>query len=167
MNAQATLQLVLASYAGFWALYLLVLLGIARLRTSRRGVIEKSTSSPPMIAVIVPAGNAERVIARCLQALSGCNYPKANYNLYVIADHCQDNTAKIAESAGAHVLTRNDGPRGKTYTIAWALEELTRRGISADLYLIVDSTALVQRILSAPSHNAGVRGKTSSPVTQS
>jgi cellulose synthase/poly-beta-1,6-N-acetylglucosamine synthase-like glycosyltransferase len=97
-----------------------------------------------MIAIIVPAGDAERVIARCLQALCACDYPKSGYDLYVIADHCQDNTAKIAEGAGARVLTRNDGPRGKTYTIAWALGELTRRGISADLYLIVDATALVE-----------------------
>jgi cellulose synthase/poly-beta-1,6-N-acetylglucosamine synthase-like glycosyltransferase len=144
MNAQASMQLVLTSYAGFWALYLLVLLWIARLRTSKRALIEKSTGSHPMIAVIVPAGNAERVITRCLQALSECNYPKANYNLYVIADHCQDNTAKIAAVAGAQVLTRNDGPRGKTYAIGWALTELTNRGISPDFYLIVDSTALVE-----------------------
>ena len=144
MSAHLIIQLALTSYVGLWALYLLVLLGLARLRTLRRGVIEKSTGSPPMVVVIVPAGNADRVIARCLGALSGCNYPKGKYNLYVIADHCQDNTANIAADAGAQVLTRNDGPRGKTYTIAWALGELTRRGISADLYLIVDSTALVE-----------------------
>jgi cellulose synthase/poly-beta-1,6-N-acetylglucosamine synthase-like glycosyltransferase len=144
MSGQAIMQLVLTSYAGFWALYLLVLLGIARLKTSKRVLIEKSTGSPPMIAVIVPAGNAERVIARCLQALSGCNYPKPNYNLYVIADNSQDNTARIAAGAGAQVLTRNDGPRGKTYAIGWALTELTNRGVSPDLYLIVDSTALVE-----------------------
>jgi cellulose synthase/poly-beta-1,6-N-acetylglucosamine synthase-like glycosyltransferase len=143
MSAQTTTQMVLISYAGFWALYLLVLIGIARLRISKRRLIEKRSGSP-IVAVIVPAGNAERVIARCLQALSVCKYPKSDYDLYVIADHCQDNTAKIAEGAGAKVLTRNDGPRGKTYTIAWALEELARRRISADLYLIVDSTALVQ-----------------------
>jgi cellulose synthase/poly-beta-1,6-N-acetylglucosamine synthase-like glycosyltransferase len=77
----------------------------------------------------------------------------AHTTIYVLADHCTDDTAARAEAAGATVLLRQHGPRGKTYTIAWGIETLTQRGIKPDLYVIVDATTRVEpRFLAAMTH---------------
>jgi cellulose synthase/poly-beta-1,6-N-acetylglucosamine synthase-like glycosyltransferase len=65
--------------------------------------------------------------------------------IYVVADHCEDDTAERAQEAGASVLIRADGPAGKTYTLAWSLDALTERGVVPDMYVIVDATARVER----------------------
>jgi cellulose synthase/poly-beta-1,6-N-acetylglucosamine synthase-like glycosyltransferase len=64
--------------------------------------------------------------------------------IYVVADHCSDDTAACAQAAGVHVLTRHEGPQGKTYALAWAFDALTEGGVIPDLYLIVDATVQVE-----------------------
>jgi cellulose synthase/poly-beta-1,6-N-acetylglucosamine synthase-like glycosyltransferase len=132
------------TYGTFWALYLLFVPIMARLRRRKKAVREIVDRLPSVI-VIVPAANAAGVITRCVEAIGSCNYPLDLLDIYVVADQCLDNTAEQARAVGARVLVRNDGPRGKTYAIAWTLDELTRQGVCPDLYIIVDATALVQK----------------------
>jgi cellulose synthase/poly-beta-1,6-N-acetylglucosamine synthase-like glycosyltransferase len=143
MTAIEVLRLVVTTYATLWSLYLLLLVAVAAVRGRRTGRLVRP-GEWPVIAVIIPAGNAQGVIGGCIAALRACHYPSERVVTYVVADHCRDNTAEVAQASSAHVLIRNDGPRGKTYTIAWALGELDRLGFSPDLYLIVDATARVE-----------------------
>lgn len=52
-------------------------------------------------ALVVAAHNEHAVIEQLVLNLKQLNYPKDMYDIYVIADNCTDNTAEIAEKAGA------------------------------------------------------------------
>ena len=57
---------------------------------------------------IIPAHNEEAVVGNLIDSLKQQNYDKDLYDIYVIADNCTDNTAKIAREAGAIVYERFD-----------------------------------------------------------
>jgi cellulose synthase/poly-beta-1,6-N-acetylglucosamine synthase-like glycosyltransferase len=145
MTAIEILHALATGYVAIWALYLLLLPLLAIRWRARVRVMKKlSDTEWPTIAIIVPARNAARVIARCLHSLRACTYQIEKVHIYVIADHCTDDTAERARSPDVTVLVRNEGPKGKTYALAWAFGELTKRGAISDLYLIVDATAQIK-----------------------
>ena len=49
---------------------------------------------------IIPAHNEESVIKNLIESLNNQDYPKELLDIYVIADNCTDNTAKIAKEEG-------------------------------------------------------------------
>ena len=63
-------------------------------------------------ALVVAAHNEEVVIGDLVENLKQLNYPKDMYDIYVIADNCTDNTAKIASDAGALVHVRTQKGHG-------------------------------------------------------
>ena len=64
---------------------------------------------------ILPAHNEENVIVNLIDSLNKQDYPKELLDIYVIADNCTDNTAKLAREAGAIVVERHeDDPAKKT-----------------------------------------------------
>jgi len=74
---------------------------------------------------IVPAHNEETVIARCVRSLVDQDYPPDQRSVVVIADNCTDETAQVAQEAGATCLIREEPTKpGKPYAIDWALREL-------------------------------------------
>jgi len=145
MTILEVLRAAAIAYAGIWATYV-VLLPLASVFGRRRP--GNGDSGPqedtPGIAVIVPAHDMSPVISRCIESLLKSGYPTDNLDVHVVADHCTDDTAEKARLAGASVHTRDDGPAGKTYTLAWTLDKLTELGIEPDLYVIVDATARVE-----------------------
>ena len=54
-------------------------------------------------ALIIAAHNEERVIAHIIDSLFMQNYHRNNYDVFVIADNCTDNTAGVAKKHGAIV----------------------------------------------------------------
>lgn len=61
------------------------------------------------IAYIIPAHNEESVIFDAVKdVMDNQEYPSELYDIYVVADNCTDNTATLAEQAGAKVLIHND-----------------------------------------------------------
>lgn len=139
------LAAVLATYATFWALFVVLVPLFGQLRRKRPAVSgPRARTDMPSVAVIVPSHDMEAVIVRCVQSLRAMRYPADRLQVFVVADHCTDRTAAQAESAGATVLVRDDGPPGKTYTIAWTLAALRQRGIRPDLYVVTDATAHVK-----------------------
>ena len=57
---------------------------------------------------IIPAHNEEAVVGNLVESLKAQDYPKDKFDIYVIADNCTDDTAKVAKEAGAIVLKRFD-----------------------------------------------------------
>ena len=55
---------------------------------------------------ILPAHNEENVIGNLIESLKNQDYPKELLDIYVIADNCTDNTAKIAKEAGDRKLLK-------------------------------------------------------------
>ena len=143
MTLVDVLRTIATAYAGIWATYVSVLPLVSGLRRSRKPE-HGAREHTPTIAVIVPARNMAGVIARCIQSLRDCRYPTDKLEIYVVADHCDDDTVERARESGASVLIRAEGPAGKTYTLAWTLDALTKRNVVPDLYVIVDATARVE-----------------------
>src|SRR5271157_6052785 len=58
--------------------------------------------------VFVPAHNEEAVIARTVANLRRLDWPADRVRVIVIADNCNDATARIASQAGAQVFERTN-----------------------------------------------------------
>jgi lipopolysaccharide/colanic/teichoic acid biosynthesis glycosyltransferase/GT2 family glycosyltransferase len=64
-----------------------------------------------MISVVVPAYNAAKTIGNCVRALTQQNIPHGGYEIIVVDDGSTDETAAVAEAAGAQVIRQpNQGP---------------------------------------------------------
>src|SRR5688572_16667963 len=91
------LKIILAiatAYAIIWTLYLLVFPLAASLWRRRGRASQRQPSQAGTItAIFVPAWNAARVIAPCVDALRACPSPTEHMTIYVLADHCTDDTA--------------------------------------------------------------------------
>ncbi|WP_448561440.1 glycosyltransferase family 2 protein [Trichothermofontia sp.] len=92
------------------------------------------------IAILMPAHNESLGIAPTLQALLPQLAPADR--LVVIADNCEDDTAAIAEAAGAIVIERQDHDRrGKGYALQHGLQWLATDPPA--VVIIVDADCIV------------------------
>jgi lipopolysaccharide/colanic/teichoic acid biosynthesis glycosyltransferase/glycosyltransferase involved in cell wall biosynthesis len=64
---------------------------------------------PPAASVIVPAYNAAGTIEGCICALKSQTVAPENYEIIVVDDGSTDNTAELAETAGARVVRQTRG----------------------------------------------------------
>src|SRR4051812_25920841 len=95
--------------------------------------------------IIVPAHNESAGIADTVRSLLAIDYPKSLFDVLVVADNCQDDTAEQARSAGAQVLERkHDELRGKGYALHYAFERLPA---DVDAVVVVDADTLVSNNL--------------------
>lgn len=97
-------------------------------------------------AIVVAAYNEERVIGELVRNLKELDYPDELYDIYVIADNCTDNTAKIAAGKGANVIERfNDVDKGKGYALEYAFDIIFNNGIYYDAVAVFDADNLVAK----------------------
>lgn len=97
-------------------------------------------------ALIVAAHNEELVIGNTVESLKKLEYPKELYDIFVIADNCDDNTASIARGMGANVFERvNKEKRGKGYALEWMFEKLFKLKTKYDAVAIFDADNLVHK----------------------
>ena len=84
------------------------------------------TKKPPQLtakknhryAVIVAARNENAVIGDLIHSIRVQNYPQELIDIFVVADNCTDNTAAVAQEAGAIVFPRfNKEHIGKGYAL--------------------------------------------------
>ncbi len=91
--------------------------------------------------LLVPAHNEAALIQRCVESLCAQEHPPDKLSIVVLADNSTDETAALAEAAGAIVLVRKDARhRGKGYAIGWALERLEWADYDAVVILDADTT---------------------------
>jgi len=96
--------------------------------------------------VIVAAHNEEAVIEPLVKNLQMLDYPKSLYDIYVVADNCDDATAEIASKAGANVCVRQtDGERGKGYAMEWMFRKIFTFPRKYDAVAIFDADNLVDK----------------------
>ena len=69
---------------------------------------EEEVEERKSFALLVAAHNEEKVISDIIKSLKLMDYPKDKYDIFVVADNCDDNTAKIAKDNGAIVYERHD-----------------------------------------------------------
>ena len=93
---------------------------------------------------IIPAHNEEAVIGNLIESLQNQNYDKKLYDIYVIADNCTDNTAKIAKEAGAIVYKRFDETKKtKGYALDWFLKQKIKENAPYDAFFVFDADNIV------------------------
>lgn len=95
-----------------------------------RGVHDKIIDNPHnyRYGVIICAHNEAEVIGELIQSLNVQNYPHDLYRVFVIADHCDDGTAEIAEANGAQVIKRDSGERnGKGLVLNYGINQILER----------------------------------------
>ena len=81
------------------------------------------------IAILIAARNESAVIGNLLQSINAQDYDRSHMQVFVIADNCTDDTAKIAREAGATVFERfNKEKVGKGYALDFAIDNLRERG---------------------------------------
>lgn len=89
---------------------------------------------------IIPAHNEEAVVANLVESLKNQNYDRELYDIYVIADNCTDNTAKVAREAGAIVYERFDATKKtKGYALDWFLQQKIKEDAPYDAVFIFDA----------------------------
>lgn len=113
--------------------------GLGRAKGVREAM--PARTDPPSLLFLIPAHDEEGLIGRCLDSLRRQDYPRHRITAIVVADHCSDRTAPIAREAGAVVLERRVGGRGKHHAIGWALDRLPL-GSHAAVVLIDADTIL-------------------------
>ena len=68
------------------------------------------------------------------------------YDIYVIADNCTDNTAKVAKEAGAIVYERFDSTKKtKGYALNWFLQQKIEEDAPYDAFFIFDADNIVDK----------------------
>ena len=73
--------------------------------------------------ICIAARNEEKVIGNLIDSINKQDYPKDLYTIFVVADNCTDNTAKIARSKGAICYERfDDEHRTKGFALQFLLK---------------------------------------------
>lgn len=97
-------------------------------------------------ALIVAAHNEEKVIQDVVVSLKKLDYPKELYDIYVIADNCDDKTAIKAKAKGAIVYKRfNKEKRGKGYALDWMFNKIFEMDKKYDAVAVFDADNLVSK----------------------
>jgi cellulose synthase/poly-beta-1,6-N-acetylglucosamine synthase-like glycosyltransferase len=108
-------------------------LAASRRRQQRERAVP--TDDLPRWVVLIPAHNEVETLPRTLASLADLDYPRDKWRLVVIADNCDDDTARVARRHGAlynlpvDVWSRHDTiERGKGHALQWALQRLITEG---------------------------------------
>lgn len=95
-------------------------------------------------AILVAAHNEEAVISSIVKNLKQINYPKNMYDIFVIADNCDDRTAEIARAHGAIVHERfNNIKKGKGHSLEWMFKRIFAMETKYDAISVLDADNLV------------------------
>lgn len=124
--------------------YQIVYIPIALLVKEKRPVAK--TLGMTRYAILICARNEEKVIGDLIDSIHSQTYPQQYINIFVMADNCQDHTAKIAESHGAMVYTRkNQTLVGKGYALDALLKAIQKdHPTGFDGYLVLDSDNILK-----------------------
>ena len=99
-------------------------------------------------AVLISARNEEAVITHLLSSINDQTYPSELVTAFVVADNCTDQTARLAEEAGAVVYERfNNQQVGKGYALDFLTEKI-KEDYGADYFdgfFVFDADNLLDR----------------------
>ncbi len=140
MAIVSALILVLLSLSlSYWYLLAFGAL-VGRFRSPRRAHAGRPARR---FAITIAAHDEEAVIAETVRALRSLDYPSPLYDIHVVADHCSDKTADLAEAAGAFAHRRDTGPRGgKGAALSWLFQRVLETN-QYDAVVVFDADTVV------------------------
>ncbi len=99
-------------------------------------------------AIMIAARNEEPVVGNLIASIRAQDYPADLIDIFVVADNCTDNTARVARQAGAVCYERFDTQhRTKGYALQFLVEQIRRDyGIDHyEAYLVFDADNLLKQ----------------------
>lgn len=118
--------------------FILALFGLFK-RTEQRMMPPTHT-----FAAVICAHNEAAVVGELLDNLNTLHYPRHMYDIYVVADNCNDNTAEVCRQHGACVYTRtNEQQIGKGFALDWMFSALLAQEKQYDAFVVFDADNLV------------------------
>ncbi len=99
-------------------------------------------------ALLIAAHNEEVVVGSLIESMLKLDYPKDMYDIFVIADNCTDDTAKISRNYGGNVNVCErfaKDKRGKGYALEWMFAKLFAMEKQYDAVAIFDADNLVHK----------------------
>lgn len=124
----------------FWV-YQLVISICSLINFKEKPILEEKTNK---FMAIIPAHNEEAVVENLIMSLQKQDYPRDSYDIYLIADNCTDDTAKIAKKAGAIVYERFDSMhKTKGAALNWFLAQKIEEDAPYDAFCIFDADNIV------------------------
>ncbi len=88
--------------------------------------------------IVIPAHNEESGIQETVKSCFASDYPRSLFDVMVIADNCDDQTAMAAAEAGADVLERfDDQNKSKGFAIEYLIEMLSPSGLLETRHALV------------------------------
>jgi 1,2-diacylglycerol 3-beta-glucosyltransferase len=121
-------------------LALLLVAAISAMTGSRRTALPAEPET--RFLIVIPAHDEREGIARTVASCRAQDYPAGLFAVLVIADNCTDETAELAEAAGAEVLVRSTPDRrSKGYAIEHLIERLQESGRfdATDALVVIDA----------------------------
>lgn len=126
----------------YW-LYQLIISACALIQFKEKPLIKNKKHK---FMMIIPAHNEQNVIGSLLESLKNLDYPAELYDIYVIADNCTDDTAKIAKEKGAIVYERYDEKKKtKGFAMQWFLNQKIKEDADYDAFCVFDADNIVDK----------------------
>ena len=150
--------LIIISQILFWpcfvyALYLALLSLVSLISHKQKYEMQEDKQR---FCIFVPSHNEEDIIAATVKNYSHINYNPALFDVYFLADNCNDETASRARKAIAevgmpnfHTLERNvsdPDKQGKAHALRWGMDLLEENGgfySKYDMFVILDADNFV------------------------
>lgn len=142
-NIMFILDGLFLAYLTIFVIYLIFWLVISVLAS---GKIKKGGLDNPYnrFAIIIPAHNEELLIGQLIDSGHSLDYHKKNYDIFVIADNCNDSTEKIAFDKKVKCYKRADLSKpGKPFALNWFFQQINIR--EYDAYVIIDADTLIEK----------------------
>ena len=98
-------------------------------------------------AIVIPARNEQAVIGNLIDSIKKQDYPQELITIFVVADNCTDDTAKVAREKGAICYEHNNpNERTKGFGLRYLFDRIKEDyGIEAfEGYFIFDSDNLLK-----------------------
>ena len=138
-------------YIGATTCYLFILTIAAFIFKKRSGASRQSATNMAAdqsnrlnIGILIPAHNESFEIAKTVRSIKNTlNYPESHFNIIVIADNCQDDTAQLARDAGAQAVERSDlSAKGKGQALDWFFKSQKEIHLECDAVVIIDADTI-------------------------
>ena len=137
------LQLAMVWIITIYWVYQLVISLCSLIKVKEKPLVEDKEHR---FMMIIPAHNEEKVVGNLVESLKNLDYDKSLYDIYVIADNCTDNTAKISKDAGAIVYERFDEKhKTKGFALQWFLKQKIEEDAPYDAFCIFDADNIVDK----------------------
>lgn len=136
----ALFALVGLNLAALPFLTMLLVAALSALTGSRRTRLPAEPAT--RFLIVIPAHDERIGIADTVRSCRSQDYPAGLFEVLVIADNCTDDTAAIAEAAGAEVVVRNTPDRRtKGYALEHLIERLQESGRfdKLDALVVIDA----------------------------